>query len=142
MNDVVETGINLLKESVEVKLKKEIRKIINKKGNLYAFLNLKKKEFGELPAELLTYDLLHKLWLQENRVDSMIGELFGKSRRQISKVRTKLNLTMKSESYYLYMYDELLKDPKGIAKATGRKDKLSKKEKTKLKSEFLNTMMS
>ncbi|ADO59912.1 hypothetical protein [Paenibacillus polymyxa] len=125
---------------IKIQLKKEVRKILNKKRKLYSFLKYKYKEIGILPSVLLTFDVLHKLWLQESIPDVLIGELFGKSKKQISRLRSKYDITIKSKSYYLFMYNELLNDPKGIAKLTGSTQQLTRKEKRKLKTELLKCL--
>ncbi|MBP1309167.1 hypothetical protein JOD82_002187 [Paenibacillus sp. 1182] len=125
---------------LKIQLKKEVRKILNRKRKLYSFLKDKYKEIGILPSVLLTFDVLHKLWLQESIPDALIGELFGKSKKQISRLRSKYDITIKSKSYYLFMHDEVLNDPRGIAKLTGKTQHLTRREKRKLKKELLKCL--
>jgi hypothetical protein len=58
----------------------------------YEELKLLKENGEELNFEDITYNELKTLWWEENICDSLIGDLYGVSKRTVNNKRKKLSL--------------------------------------------------
>jgi hypothetical protein len=83
-------------------LKKQINHILQTgEESLYDVLHQAYEEEGTLPKELLTEEVLARLFIDEIIIDQLTAELFGMNKKQIARIRQKHGITMNSPEYML-----------------------------------------